>query len=331
MHIADMHRSGPVQLGEVPQRQLPEVQRSARVASQVPDPPHVQLPAVQRSVRPVHAAPPPTLPLVTPHWQRPAMHVSPALHSIPQPPQLSSSSTTVASQPLALLPSQSSKPAAHPEIAQTSPAQVVVAFGRMQGVPHPPQWVTLSRLFSQPFVAFPSQFPHPALHVPSVHTSPPQLALAFGREHPTPHPPQWVTLSRVFSQPLPPSPSQLPKPAAQLAIAHTSPPQVAIAFGREHPTPQPPQLERLSSGSSHPLPSLPSQLPNPPLHAAIRQSSPAQVAVALGRVHGVPHAPQFVTLSSGSSQPLASLPSQLPAPAMHAAIRQVSPAQVALA
>ena len=47
--------------------------------------------------------------------------------------------------------------------------------------------------------------------------------------------------------------------------------------------------------------------------------------------HGVPHAPQLVSESSGASQPFASTPSQLPSPALHEPIAQLPDAQVALA
>jgi hypothetical protein len=65
---------------------------------------------------------------------------------------------------------------------------------------------------------------------------------------------------------------------------------------------------------SQPLLSLPSQLPQPLLQEAIWHVPVEQVAVALAREQVTPHAPQFMSVLSGVSQPLLSLPSQLPQP-----------------
>jgi hypothetical protein len=65
---------------------------------------------------------------------------------------------------------------------------------------------------------------------------------------------------------------------------------------------------------SQPLLSLPSQLPQPLLQEAIWHVPVEQVAVALVREHVIPHAPQFMSVLSCVSQPLLSLPSQLPQP-----------------
>ena len=43
--------------------------------------------------------------------QVPAMHVAPIAHALPQPPQFSGSDATSSSQPFAMLPSQSARPA----------------------------------------------------------------------------------------------------------------------------------------------------------------------------------------------------------------------------
>jgi hypothetical protein len=57
----------------------------------------------------------------------------------------------------------------------------------------------------------------------------------------------------------------------------------------------------------------------------------AQVAVAFASTQATPHAPQFVSVVSEASQPLASIPSQLPYSGLHEAIWQVSVAHVAVA
>jgi hypothetical protein len=64
-------------------------------------------------------------------------------------------------------------------------------------------------------------------------------------------------------------PSQLPKPALQLEIAHTPEPHVAVALVREHVPPQTPQFVRVLRRTSQPLLSMPSQLPQPASHERI--------------------------------------------------------------
>jgi hypothetical protein len=66
------------------------------------------------------------------------------------------------SQPLAALPSQSAKPAAHDATTHRPPAQALVALARAQRVPQAPQLaaLVLSEV-SQPLAALPSQSPKP--------------------------------------------------------------------------------------------------------------------------------------------------------------------------
>jgi hypothetical protein len=64
--------------------------------------------------------------------------------------------------------------------------------------------------------------------------------------------------------------------------------------------------------TSQPLSSLPSQSSYPALHIAIWQVPVEQVAVAFARQHVAPHAPQWLSVLSACSHPLAELPSQLP-------------------
>lgn len=67
------------------------------------------------------------------------------------------------------------------------------------------------------------------------------------------------------------------------------------------------------------------------LQLPIRQAPPEQVALALANEHVRPHAPQFVVALRLVSQPLVSLPSQLPHPDAHAPSAHVPLEQVALA
>lgn len=82
---------------------------------------------------------------------------------------------------------------------------------------------------------------------------------------------------------------------------------------------------------SQPLLSVPSQLPQLPLHDAIRQDSVAHVAVALVRLQDTPQPPQWVKVVRRCSQPLLSSPSQLPQPELQDWMRQEPVEQVALA
>ena len=80
--------------------------------------------------------------------------------------------------------------------------------------------------------------------------------------HAMPHAPQWATVVAVpVSQPLAALPSQLPKPAAQLATAHAPAEQVGVALGRTQALAQRPQLAtEVARLTSQPLAALPSQL-----------------------------------------------------------------------
>ena len=67
------------------------------------------------------------------------------------------------------------------------------------------------------------------------------------------------------------------------------------------------------------------------MHDAIAQAPVLHVALAFARVHAVPHAPQWLSVSRRCSQPLASFPSQSAHPALHHAIAQVPVPHVAVA
>ena len=107
--------------------------------------------------------------------------------------------------------------------------------------------------------------------------------------------------------------------------------QLSLPPGRSHTTPQPPQFASVFRGASQPFDATPSQLPYPAAHAPRVQLPVEQLSAAFGRSQGVPQPPQWVSVVSGASQPLASMPSQLPTPALQALIAQLPEPQVAVA
>jgi hypothetical protein len=139
-----------------------------------------------------------------------------------------------------------------------------------------------------------------------------QVGVPLITVHAMPHVPQFVSVLSGASQPLLATPSQLPKPALQLAIAQVPVPQVEVAFARLHATPQPPQFVSVFSAVSQPLAVTPSQLPKPALQPAIAHEPLPHVDIAFASAHALPHAPQFVLVVSGDSQPLPVIASQLP-------------------
>jgi hypothetical protein len=114
-------------------------------------------------------------------------------------------------------------------------------------------------------------------------------------------------LAVLVSHPLAGLPSQLAKPALQLATVHMLPEHPDVAFDALHMRPQAPHaVTVLVRFTSHPLAGLPSQSAKPLVQAYI-QLPPVQLAVALARAAQVrPQPPQCVTLLRVStSQPSA--------------------------
>lgn len=61
---------------------------------------------------------------------------------------------------------QSPHPLSQELTVQDPLEQAGVAWGRLQALPHPPQWLTLDcTLISQPLASDPSQFSQPVVHV----------------------------------------------------------------------------------------------------------------------------------------------------------------------
>ncbi len=120
--------------------------------------------------------------------------------ALPHAPQVVTLVSRSASQPSAGLALQSAKLTLQEEIPHAPLMQFGVALGTLQALPHEPQCDVLVLMFaSQPFEEVLSQFPNPALQVPTPHVEPLQPAVAFaGAGHTLPHPPQW-TASVVVS------------------------------------------------------------------------------------------------------------------------------------
>jgi hypothetical protein len=219
------------------------------------------------------------------------------------------------SQPLAALPSQLPQPELQLMVHAPS-VQPGVPLVPLHAVPHPPQCVVLVCVFvSQPLAVLPSQLPQPELqlmvHAPAVHPGVPLVPLQT-----VPHAPQWVALVCVFvSQPSFLLPLQSPKPVLQFG-AHAPAVQGFVPLAAMHWAPHPPQLLVVVRLVSQPLVEMPSQFPQPELHALIWHDPVAQVAVAFVRLQAVPHEPQFVSVVRLASQPLFLLPSQSPKPGL---------------
>jgi hypothetical protein len=205
-----------------------------------------------------------------------------------------------------------------------------VPLALLHGELHAPQWATVVFVFtSQPLsLALPSQLPQPALHVMeqvlALQVAEP-LAVLQGELHA----PQCANVLVVLvSQPLVRAfPSQLPQPAvhviAQFPALHEAEP-LAVLQGML----QPPQCASVVFVLvSHPFVALPSQLPNPALHA-IPHVPLVHVAVPPMAGHTCPQVAQLAGLVFVLiSQPSVSLPLQFANPALHVPMLHLETAQ----
>jgi hypothetical protein len=203
----------------------------------------------------------------------------------------------LASQPLALLPSQSSKPVTH---TQCPALHMLFAPHR---TPHAPQLTRLEvTSVSQPLSRFPSQspVPSPQAHAPIAHSVP--------EAHIVEQVPQWRRSSASdASQPFPVSPSHSAKVGAQVHMPF------AQTWCSPHWTLHAPQcVASLVTSTSHPFDSSPSQFTCPAGHAHTPWLHVAPTA------HATSHAPQLAGSSaSDASQPVTALPSQSRKPKRH--------------
>jgi hypothetical protein len=234
-----------------------------------------------------------------------------------------------ASHPFVTSASQLPKLALH-VIEHTLSAQPAVPLLLLQTVPHVPQLDTLFWvLISHPLPGRPSQFPKPALQVPSEQLPEAQDSPAFARSQTAPQVPQFERVVRLVSQPFAELPSQLAKPALQVPSWHAPLKHVAPAFAKLQTVPQAPQFEALVFVFvSHPSDTRPLQLPKPPAH--VREHVPAAHAgVALVVEHAAAQEPQFVALVFVFvSQPSDASPLQLPKPALQVPRAHVPEAHV---
>ena len=235
------------------------------------------------------------------------------------------------SQPLESVASQLSQPKSQESMWQEPPSQDAVAWAREQGLLQEPQSLSVSSEASQPLESVPSQLSHNESQESMWQEPPAQEALAWAREQEVPQEPQLLSVSRDCSQPLESVPSQSSHSESQVSIWQLPVLQVAVAWAREQGVSQAPQCCMVFKRVSQPLPSLPSQSPQPELQESMWQEPPVQEAVALVREQGLLHEPQLESVCSEVSQPLESLPSQLPHRETQEAMRQVPPEQVAVA
>lgn len=151
-----------------------------------------------------------------------------------------------------------------------------------------------------------------------------------------------LSLLTLTSQPLATLLSQLTNPGVQVATVHAPAAQPAVPLITEQGRLHPPQCATVVLVLvSQPLLALLSQLPSPALQARL-QTPPRQLAVPPVLGHRLPQPtmapgppmPQLFTSDSvTTSQPLASLPSQLPRPTEHTTLEMphTPPPQTAVA
>jgi hypothetical protein len=223
------------------------------------------------------------------------------------------------SQPSPPLPLQSLKPAlqANPQAPLTHVLVENATCGQL--LPHAPQLFTSVEVgTSQPSTADLLQSAKPTLQEPTPHVLLTQLALPFaGAVHFTLQPPQLFTLLVVLvSQPSVYVALQSAKPVLHVLIAQADAAHTVVAFGALQALLQAPQFAALLVVfTSQPLVTVPSQLAKPALQAMPQVPPAVQVADEFANVgQAWPQVPQLLGESSGSSQPLAELPSQSPKP-----------------
>jgi hypothetical protein len=236
----------------------------------------------------------------------------------------------------------------------------------VQATPQAPQWVRVLRA-SQPLRALPSQLAKPMLHMME-HTPPEHEGVPPVLEQALPQPPQWLVEVMMLTQPAPiaeqsvvggmqvvthvppeqrvPGGHTLPQPPQWLLSVETLthvPSHDTWPIGQVHvpitqscpPVQRRPQAPQwlLSEARlvSQPLLALPSQLPKPELQVPKVHVPPTQEALALGKTQRLPQLPQWLMLLRWStSQPLLTLPSQLPKPVLQVIDTHTPPAQVGI-
>jgi len=225
------------------------------------------------------------------------------------PPQVATEVLMSVSQPLVCrLESQLARPAEQVPLQAPPPQVRATTPVPEQTVPQAPQESGSVLRSRQTLAQLVCPEPQVVTHTPAEQSWPAAQTL--------PQAPQLlVSLLRLRSQPLLATPSQLAKPALQLAMVHAPAEQPAVALAREHTVLHAPQLVGLVLVLvSQPSLSRPLQLPKP-APQLMPQSWPTQVAVPLVPTQARPQAPQLVTVVVATSQPLPGAPSQSAVPA----------------
>jgi hypothetical protein len=135
----------------------------------------------------------------------------------------------------------------HAAITHDPPEHAGVAFGSEHAVAQAPQFATDVRVStSQPFAAFASQLPKPALQGPSAQTPDAHVAIAFANAHALPQAPQFaIEVWMLVSHPLAVFPSQSARPGEHVLRWQTPIVHTADAPGKLHTVPHAPQLATL--------------------------------------------------------------------------------------
>lgn len=196
-------------------------------------------------------------------------------HATPQPPQFAGSLATRASQPFASMPSQSPNPPTQPPITHSPPAHAVLAFASVHRRPQPPQFsrsVDVSKQRSPHRSG--SGAAHDGRHARSPLARRPQTGVDAAQL--VPQSPHVLGEARSASQPLAPSPSQSPSPAAHESTTQVPVAQLTRALVAAHAPPQAPQSVEVASDRSHPSASAPLQLAQSSSHAASAQEPATQ-------------------------------------------------------
>jgi hypothetical protein len=185
-------------------------------------------------------------------------------------------------------------------------------------LPQTPQALAVVRSASQPLLGLPSQSPKPP-----VQTGAQTLLLALQDvvpcefEHTSPHAEQFVDVPSGVSQPFAVLPSQLAKPALQLANVQVPLAHDAVAFGSEHGVLQSPQSVSVRMLRSQPLSGFESQLLKPALHEGehtYEPTDPVHVLLPFCATQASPQEAQLLFVPSCVSQPALALQSAKPAP-----------------
>lgn len=194
-------------------------------------------------------------------------------------------------------------PAVQPTVPFETPEQTLLQA---------PQFVTVSRARSQPFMTEPSQSPQPGEHI-ETHVPLGHVAVELGRAgHAAPQLPQSVVVRTLRSQPSLTVVLQSATPALQLVIRQAPATHAPVAAGGAHAASHAPQW---SSSLVRSAQSVPHAVR--PIAQVFWHATPAPEGPQTGVVppHAAPHAPQSVEIVSGVSQPSLIPPPQSPYPA----------------